>query len=388
MVRPAYGEASLSELLPGVLAALGVSPADGPDPDPLGLAGMLAGARRVAVLLVDGLGHHQLPIAAPVAPVLADALAGRLGQLLPLTASFPSTTPTSLTSVGTGAAPGAHGIVGFTVNVPGADRLLTHIDWWDDPDPLRWQPLPTQLALAAAAGVAVSVVSRGAYAGSGLTRAAWRGGRYLPADDLDALATHLLAALRDSPPPALVYAYHPDVDQHGHLSGVDSGPWRAAVAAVDRLLSRLVDELPGDAALIVTADHGQLNVPPQCRFDAADPRLAAGLRAVAGEPRVRYLHPVPGAADDVLASWQEVLGAAAWVAPREQVVADGWFGPAVSAAHLPRLGEVVAVCRDRYAVLATGSEPAGVAELIAFHGSWTAVEMVVPLLVVRGGAGA
>lgn len=379
LVRPAYGTGSLADLMPSVLAALGVPAAT----DPLGLAGPLAGVRRVAVLLVDGLGHRLLPVAAPVAPALADAVAGRLGELRTLTSGFPSTTPTSLTSLGTGAPPGAHGLVGFTVNVPGTTRVLTHTEWTDDPDPLRWQPLTTQFARAAAAGVAVSVVGRSEYAGSGLTVSAYGDHPYRPADDPAALAAGMLAALAGADPPALCYGYHPDLDMVGHRYGVDSPRWRAAVAEVDRLVARLVDGLPSDAALLVTADHGQLDVPADHRFDLdTDPRLGAGVAVVAGEPRVRYLYPVPGATADVIAAWRAVLGDAALVAERDALVAEGWFGPAVPETHLARLGEVIVVCRDRYAVLATAHEPDMVAQLVAFHGSWTAAEMLVPLLLV------
>jgi hypothetical protein len=68
------------------------------------------------------------------------------------------------------------------------------------------------------------------------------------------------------------------------------------------------------------------------------------------------------------------------VACRDEAVAAGWFGR-VSDGHLARLGDVVVACRDRYAVLATDDEPPQVARLVAFHGSFTAVEMTIPLLV-------
>jgi hypothetical protein len=57
-------------------------------------------------------------------------------------------------------------------------RVLNHIEWLDDPDPLRWQPLRTQFDRAAEAGVTVRVVSRPEFEGSGLTVAAYRGGAY------------------------------------------------------------------------------------------------------------------------------------------------------------------------------------------------------------------
>jgi Type I phosphodiesterase / nucleotide pyrophosphatase len=390
VVRPRYGGGSLADLMPSVLAVLGVPDAT----DLLGLRATLDGVRRVAVLLVDGLGHHLLPLAARTAPTLADVLAGRLGTLATITSGFPSTTPTSLASLGTGAAPGAHGLLGFTVNVPGTRRVLNHIEWAADPDPLRWQPLATQFERAAAAGVATTVVSRPSFAGSGLTVSAYRGAGYVPADDTGEMVARVSAALAGQTP-RLVYAYHPDLDRTGHLFGVDSPQWQAAASDVDSLLTWLAESLPPDAALVVTADHGQLDVPPESRFDLdADRRLRAGVRVVAGEPRVRYLHTRPGATEDVIATWRAVLsgrargaggnGDAAWVASRAEAVAAGWFGP-VPEAHLARVGDVVVVCHGRYAVLATKTEPPLVSALVAYHGSYTAAEMLVPLLVVRGG---
>jgi Type I phosphodiesterase / nucleotide pyrophosphatase len=379
IVRPRYGAGSLADVLPSVLAVFGVPGAT----DLLGLRPSLDGVRRIVVLLVDGLGHHLLPLAARSGPTLDDVLAGRLGTLATITSGFPSTTPTSLASLGTGAPPGAHGLLGFTVNVPGSRRVLNHIDWTTDPDPLRWQPLATQFDRAEAAAVATTVVSRPGFEGSGLTVSAYRGAWYRGADNTGEMVTQVLAALAGGTP-RLVYAYHPDLDRTGHLFGVDSPQWRAAASDVDDLLTRLAGSLPPDAALVVTADHGQLDVPPEARFDLdADRRLRVGVRVVAGEPRVRYLHCVPGGEADVIATWREVLGDAAWVVSRDEAVAAGWFGP-VAEAHLARVGDVVAVCHERYAVLATKTEPPLVSSLVAYHGSYTAAEMLVPLLVVRG----
>ncbi|MEV1330124.1 nucleotide pyrophosphatase/phosphodiesterase family protein [Micromonospora costi] len=376
-VAPRYGDGSLADVLPSALAVLGVPGAV----DRLGLTERLAGVRRVAVLLVDGLGWYQIPTATPYAPTLA-GLAATVGR--PLTSGFPSTTPTSLVTLGTGAAPGAHGVLGFTVRVPGTDRVLSHIEWAADPDPLRWQPVPTQLERARAAGVAVTVVTRPEFGGSGLTIAANRGGDFRGAAGVDALADAMLAALTAGTGPTLVSGYHPDLDRHGHLTGVDSVPWRVAAAEVDALLARLVDGLPPDAALLVTADHGQLDVPAGHRFDLdTDPRLRAGIEVVAGEARVRYLHVRPGAVEDVVAAWSAVLGDAARVRTRDEAVAAGWFGP-VPEDHLARIGDVVVTCNDTYAVLATRSESPLASRLVAYHGSDTAAEMTIPLLVVRG----
>lgn len=377
ILGPGHGGGRLADVLPSALAVLGVPGST----DPLGLRPELAGVRRIAVLLVDGLGWYQLPTAAPYAPTIA-GLAATVAR--PLIAGFPSTTPTSLVSLGTGVAPGAHGVLGFTVRVPGTDRVLTHTDWAADPSPLRWQPVPTQLERARAAGVTTSVVSRPEFGGSGLTLAANRGGDFRGAAGGDAVATAMLAALAAGAGPTLVSGYHADLDRHGHVSGVDSAPWRVAATEVDALVTRLVDGLPPDAALLVTADHGQLDIPAAHRFDLdTDPRLRAGVRLVAGEARVRYLHVEPGAVDDVRAAWSEALGATARVRTRDEVVATGWFGP-VPEEHLGRIGDVVVICNDTYAVMASRTERPMASKLVAYHGSDTAAELTVPLLVVRG----
>ncbi|MFG2050072.1 alkaline phosphatase family protein [Micromonospora sp. NPDC048935] len=380
ILGPEHGGGRLAEVLPSALAVLGV-----PDSaDPLGLAPTLAGVRRIAVLLVDGLGWYQLPTAAPYAPTLA-GLAATVGR--PLIAGFPSTTPTSLVSLGTGVPPGAHGVLGFTVRVPGTDRVLTHTDWAGDPSPLSWQPVTTQFERARAAGVTTTVVSRPEFGGSGLTLAANRGGDFRGAAGGEAVAAAMLAALAAlaaGSGPTLVSGYHADLDRHGHVSGVDSVPWRDAATEVDALVARLVDGLPPDAALLVTADHGQLDIPATHRFDLdTDPRLRDGIRVVAGEARVRYLHVAPGALDDVVAAWSTVLGDAARVRTRDEVVATGWFGP-VPEEHLARIGDVVVTCNDTYAIMASRTERPMASKLVAYHGSDTAAELTVPLLVVRG----
>ncbi|MET0415233.1 MAG: alkaline phosphatase family protein [Actinoplanes sp.] len=374
VVRPAYGTGSLADLLPSVCAVLGVPGAS----DVLGLRERLDGVRKIGVLLVDGLGTYQLPVAAPHAPVLADLAAG-VGSL---TAGFPSTTPVSLVTVGTGALPGAHGILGFTLRQPDG-RILNHIRWDDDPDPRDWQPVPTRFETAAAAGVAVTQVTRPEFEGTGLTVSANRGASFAGAADGDAVASRMLNALQLADGPALVYGYHPDLDKAGHEDGVDAPSWQAAARGVNRLLDRLAHDLPPDAALLVVADHGQLNVPVDARFDMAEiPALSTGVEAVAGEPRVRYLYAAPGARDDVLAAWRAELGDAAWVLTREEAIDGGWFGP-VPPPHAERIGDVVVICLGRAVALASAWEPPAVGRLIAYHGSVTAAEMTVPLIIVR-----
>ena len=307
LARPDYGTATLADVLPGAATALGVPVQRGDlSPDPLGLTAALAGARRVAVLLVDGLGADLVRAHADVAPTIA-ALATPVGDL---SAPCPSTTPVSLTTLGTGLPPGSHGVLGFVTAVPGEDRTLNHVQWADDPDPAVWMTRRSVFEQAADAGVEVAAVAPYTFRGSGLSHVAYRGARYtgtVGAGDLAAVLLESLAAA----PRTLVYGYTAELDLTGHVRGVDSASWRAQLALVDRLVEQVVDGLPDDAALLVTADHGMLDVPPGTRLDLdAAPELSAAVRLLAGEPRARYVHAVPGAEADLLARWRRSSGTA------------------------------------------------------------------------------
>lgn len=370
---------SLCDVLPAAAALLGVPGA----PDRLAVRDQAGsdGVDRVLVVLVDGLGWHLLPRLSAGAPLLASVLSGATGRLTRLECTFPSTTPTSLVSLGTGATPGEHGILGFTLRVPGTDRVLSHIRWREDPSPAVWQPVPTWFQRLKKAGVSARAVLPALFIGSGLTEAAYRGAEFHPAGPTDDYPRLLIDDLRSAP--GLVYGYTAELDTAAHVFGIGSEQWHTAAGNVDALLSRLLEALPPDAALLVTADHGGLNVPPGARIDLdADPRLGEGIRVVAGEPRVRYLHTEPGAGPDVHAAWAEVLAGRAIVYSREQAMATGMFGP-VAAGHRDRLGDVVVVCSGDTAVLASAHEPPETSRLVGFHGGASPAEMAIPLIVFR-----
>ena len=137
--------------------------------------------------------------------------------------------------------------------------MLTHVAWWGDPPPEEWQPVPSLLDRAVAAGVSCAIVTRPQFRHSGLTVSAYgTEPAFLGAADLKAVAEHVRVALGQGF--ELVYAYHPSVDTMMHLYGVGSPQWLAAVARVDATIAVVADALPAGSALLVIADHGGLNV--------------------------------------------------------------------------------------------------------------------------------
>jgi hypothetical protein len=376
-VSPEYRSAALCDVLPSALAVLGVPGSR----DTLGLAPLLSDVDRVVCLLVDGLGYHLYPRASVGSAALSDAVSGRRGELRRLTTGFPSTTPTSLTSYGTGVPPGEHGVLGFTVNVPGTDDVLVHILWGDQPDPYSWQPVPTCFEQATVHGVACTLVSPD-YHFTGLNKAAYRGAAHLPAEDVTELAAGIRSALAN-PGPALVHAYYPGVDKAGHRYGVGSAQWHAEITQLDLLLTELLSAVDDRTAVLVTADHGMIDVPESSHI-RIEPAMRENVRLVCGEPRARYVYTEPDAAETVAAVWREVLGDRAEVLSRDAAVARGWFGE-VPPAHLARIGDVVAVATGDHAIFgAPESDSPDIHRLRAMHGALSEAEMAVPLWLVHG----
>ncbi|WP_252439920.1 alkaline phosphatase family protein [Pseudonocardia humida] len=374
---PRYGRKSLAEVLPAALAALGV-------PTEPGAGGpsevVLPPVRALALLLIDGLGADLLRRFAEDAPFLAG-----LPDAGPLTAGFPSSTSISLVSLGTGTPPGAHGVVGISFRT--GDELLDSLRWTthgtadnvdrrEEHPPEEVQSLPTAFERATAAGVAVTVVSQRQFRGSGLTRAALRGGRFRGTFALGDLAAEVVTAV-ERPGRQLCYGYHSELDGLGHLYGPGSLPWRMQLAQVDRLAARIAEDLPSGALLAITGDHGMVEVDRRFDFDRHTD-LRRGVLLLGGDPRARHVYTRAGAEADVLAIWREVLGDSAWVLPRAEAVARNWFGP-VAERTTERIGDIVVATRGTAAVTRSEAEPV-ISGMPGQHGSLTPAEQLVPLL--------
>ncbi|MEZ0076633.1 hypothetical protein ABH927_006015 [Planotetraspora sp. GP83] len=364
---PAYGVASLADLPGSMLASLGV-------PTTTNTLG-LNPAGRVCLFLVDGLGAELLRAHPGAAPFLSAHLQRTL------TAGFPSSTPTSLATIGTGVPPGEHGMVGIQMAVPGEGRLFNCLRWTAPGlsiDPDVWQPAETVYERLAAMGIDPVYVAPSAFDGSGLTRAVYRGMRYRPADTVDERIEGVRQALRET---SFVTVYYGDLDAAGHTTGWGSAQWLEKLAVADRMAERIAEALPPGSALYVTADHGMINAVDKVDVDQR-PELREGVALVGGEARARHLYTAPGAAAAVLETWSEALRGRAWVVTRAEAAEAGWFGRGVRREWLDRIGDVMAVPYGECVIVASRAEPLE-SSLTGYHGSLTAAEQNVPLVEIR-----
>jgi hypothetical protein len=330
---------------------------------------------RELLFLIDGFGINTFEQYADVMPTMSRMFNHGLIQT-----SFPSTTATSLATLTTGTMPGAHGMLGYTVQVPrSGGRLLNALKWDERVDPENWQPVQTLFQRATAAGIHVTHVAAKRYENSGFTRAVFRGAQYKGANVFADLVSETKAALQATP--SFVYLYVNDLDSAGHSDGVGSDKWVAALGMIDQLVSQLMKEVPKGTRMWITSDHGMVNVEEKIIIGRDNP-LLDGVSVVAGEPRARHIYLTNDSAsarEDAASIWQQYLQERALVLTREQAISNNLFGSDVSADALDRMGEIIVIARGGLALLeAARADKEGA--MVGHHGGDSDIESQVGLL--------
>lgn len=326
----------------------------------------VAAADRVVLLVLDSLGWLQLDERRSIAPRLSSMEGGSA------TTVAPTTTAAALTSISTGVAPGEHGIVGY--RFPAGGSVMNALRWTtpagdhrDIVSPSDTQPVPTL------GGGDWEVVSDRQFIGSGFSEAYLGSAPYhgiWHPSSIVAETRSLLDAGRSN-----VYAYYDGLDHVAHIHGFAGSHYNLELAFCDWLVGAMLDELPNGTALVVTADHGQIDAPEIVPVDGACLDLTAQR---SGEPRFRWLHAKAGTGDELASAAEEAHGHQAWVRTKEQVIDEGWFGPTVTADAASRLGDVALVAHAPVGFDDPGERHAD--KLVGRHGSLTPPEMLVPIL--------
>ena len=353
---------SLADVLPNCLSALATRRG----------SLNLAPVTHAVVLVADGLGLTALEARSGHARTFAS----RLSIDPPISSVFPTTTAAALATLATGELAGQHGLVGYSVLDAANDRVVNQLTGWDD-DAMTtdWQRVPTLFQKADSTGLAAIAIGPARYAESGFTRAVLRGADYRAGASIADRLARAHEALAG--PPALIYVYVPELDTASHGHGLESPNWVNALEELDAAVARFAPGLGPSHGLLVTADHGVIDVPHDAQI-VVPAELLQGVGHVAGEPRCLQLHLQPGeSADDHAARWRASEGSRAWIATRAEAVAAGWFGE-VAPEVLPRIGDVLVAARKRVAYYADPDDRGR--KMIGQHGSLSPDELTIPLL--------
>lgn len=360
-IVPDYGGANVRGIVPALLG-----PSTWATGLPSWMPAMVADASQVVLLVLDGLGWDQLQSHRELAPTLSGMTGNRI------TTVAPTTTSTALSSITTGLTPGEHGLIGYRIAVAG--EVLNVLRWAVGNDDRRRSLPPRDFQrFPAFLGHDVPMVNPFELCNSAFSEAHMRGGRMVSwraASSIAVAITELLAGGE-----RFVYAYYGGVDKIAHERGF--GPYYdAELRVADRLVGDVLSMLPPGAVLLVTADHGQVQVGDRILTPTGE--LLAHCSLQSGEGRFRWMHARRGADADLLAAARDEFGDVAWVRTREELIDAGWFGPTVSPTVAHRLGDVAVVAHAD--VSFHDPDDGGPFALICRHGSMTSAEVYVPLL--------
>jgi hypothetical protein len=356
---PDYAGACTVNLVPSLL--------EPPEVLPPWLPPAAVEADQLVLLVLDGVGWHQLQRRRALAPTLC-AMAGG-----PIRTVLPTTTATALTSIATGTPPGEHGVVGYRINVEG--EVLNILRWTTRRgDAREWIPPQKVQSLSPFGAQRPPVITRTEFERSGFTGAHLDGVRFRGWRMASTLVAEVSQQIHAGEP--FVYAYYDGVDKVSHEYGLGEF-FDVELAAADRLVADLLERLPAGTAVVVTADHGQVHVAGDVTPLA--PEVAAHVEVQSGEARFRWLHAHPGEERALHEAALAAHGDRAWVRTRDELVDGGWFGPVVTDAARARLGDVALVAKATAAF--TEPTDTGPYHLVGRHGSATPAELDVPLLV-------
>jgi Type I phosphodiesterase / nucleotide pyrophosphatase len=323
----------------------------------------LAAHRRVALVLLDAFGWRFVTRHADH-PLLRRLDAG--GQLRPLASQFPATTTAHVTTLHTGLPVGAHGLYEWRVWEPALGDVITPLLFSHagrrERDTLAGTGLtmaeilpaePTLYERLAGEGIASVVLGPAAFSPSTYDVAATRGARARPYRELRAGLDSMLAALGEHER-CYAYLYFDGIDTTGHLEGPSSAAFDArVVAALDAVEAAFFGPgaaVPPDTLLVLTADHGQVDVHPS-RVDALDrlwPELESTLQrdahgrpvTPAGSARDVFLHVRPDRVEEAVGALNAALDGHGTAHATADLVAAGRFGEVG-----PRLAQrLAAVC--------------------------------------------
>jgi predicted AlkP superfamily pyrophosphatase or phosphodiesterase len=349
------------------------------------LASLLRERDRVVLIVVDGLGANYL------ARYPGSGLHRHLHGSL--TSVFPSTTATAITTFLTGLAPAQHGLTGWhmyfseiatvgavlPLRTRRADEPLAFLGF-DPAVTFDYRPVFDHLPVRS------FVVSPERIVNSEFNRAHTGGAQRRGYGSLEQFFDSILNCLRATRQPCYTYAYYADFDSTAHEHGVGSAQVAQILQRFDAAFSAFLRAAVGqDATVVVTADHGFIDSPPD-RLIALEehPFLEATLRLpLCGERRAAYCYVQPGKSRDFEEYVDGVFAEQAWVYRSESLVEQGWFGPGEPHPRLKsRIGDYTLVMKDNWTIKDWLAGEKRYRQ-IGVHGGVTADEMLVPLVVVQ-----
>jgi hypothetical protein len=359
------------------------------------------GLRSIVMIVIDALGYQQLQDAMAADDGLVFHQLAEMGQLLPLTSTFPSTTNTVLTTMWTGHSPAAHGVLAYELYLRELGVAASTLFFWPvyhrQRDELADWGIDAE-SFVPVAGLAEQLLAHGittrsfiskAYLDSMLSQIHRRGVRqsygFVGAGDMWLGLQRVVEQHRGEK--LFLAAYWDTIDGLTHQYGPEDRAWALELRGISWMmrtafLDRLTSAQRDGTLLLIVADHGGLSTPPQAAVQLDHhPVLRDALSMPPmGESRVPFLHTRGDKLDQARSYIEGRLGESFELLTREQVLRSGLLGPGpVYEETRHRLGDLICVAKGNCYLARNRHQ----LKMVGRHGGLTAREMLVPLLGVR-----
>jgi predicted AlkP superfamily pyrophosphatase or phosphodiesterase len=331
----------------------------------------LSKVESVIVVMIDGLGYENVLSARP------GFMRSSLSDLDFAHCGFPSTTASSIASFATGTDASSHGLIGYSVfdrSLGETVNLLSGLDRFSILDYFKASPLSEK------SRAPVHAVTLATYENSGFTRATMHRATHHFDNEIADRFNTALRLTRDEPG-CLVYVYVPELDKQAHRSGVDSSHWHELFDTVQREVQMLAAKVASNVGLLVTADHGVVDVTQANHVYLDDMAyLDDQLVGVSGDPRSPYLYLKDSDTLPEISSFlSESFGeSAAVVTPAELVELHYWSASILEDRDV--LPDLVILALENIAIYHRGFAKPASLRVIGQHGSITEQETKVPTL--------
>lgn len=385
LVRPSPHEPDLVHLIRAIASLGGVEGMDGFAPTQK-LMGLIGPARHMVFVLLDGLGMNLVQ-RLPRDSFIVSRLQGQIH------ATCPSTTACALTSVATGQWPAQHAVTGWFTHLAelGITSTLLPFSERYTHQPLGKRGLSVQEVLPVAAFYPRMVHRPLTFMPTQISNTAYatysRG--YTPVNGYHSFieaTDQIIAHVRAADEPSYTHLYIPDIDTLCHKRGVDHPSVIDLIMQIDAQVSRLANALAGRARIIVSADHGLIDVALHEHmpiFDG-DPVLEMLEAPPSGDARLPIFHVREGRREAFVELFNERFAKSMILLETAEAERMELFGPApMSPIARRRFGDFVGIAfRPATLLYHPPSAPAQNPRepYLAQHAGLSPNEMLVPLV--------
>lgn len=296
---------------------------------------------HVILLFIDGFGWEFFEKYKSSLPVL-----GRIeneGIVSKITSMFPSTTAAHVTCIHTGLSPADSGIYEWFMYEPKLEELIAPLPFCFagekklgtlplDPKELfpkrtlyhRLNDLGVQSFAFQPKSIAESIYSKEVLSGANII------GYTSPKDAFEKIVQNQVGKTYS-------YFYFSDIDSIGHRKGIHSPDFQESIEEIFSQVETLYAKLPPKTALIITADHGMVEVSPDDTYylNRKVPNIEKHLRKgksgkalpPAGSCRDLFLHVQDENLDELTEILSHFLDGKAEIQRTRDLIEKGFFGP-------------------------------------------------------------